>query len=225
VQRLSSGETGRLQTDLVILGSGAGGMTAALTAALYGLQAIVLEHSDHVGGTSARSSGTVWVPDNRYLRAHGVEGDGEQAARYLASLIGERGGPLMWGAFLETAPRMLDDLVSRAGIGFRPYMTAPDYRQDHPGAAKGGRALEPLPFDGRTLGADFARIAWPIPELMLFGGMMITRGEAAQLLRADRSFASRRSARGSSGAICATDCCVTSGGRCSCWVTPWSQGC
>jgi succinate dehydrogenase/fumarate reductase flavoprotein subunit len=165
-------------------------MTAALTASLNGLQAIVLEHSDHIGGTSARSSGTVWVPDNRYLRAHGVEGDGEQAARYLASLIGERGDPLMRQAFLENAPRMLDDLESRAGIGFRPYMTAPDYRQDHPGAAKGGRALEPLPFDGRTLGADFAGIAWPIPELMLFGGMMITRGEAAQLLRADRSFVS-----------------------------------
>jgi 3-oxosteroid 1-dehydrogenase len=66
-------------------------------------------------------------------------------------------------------------------------MTAPDYRQDHPGAAAGGRALEPLPFDGRTLGDDFARIGWPIRELMLFGGMMITRGEAAQLLRADRS--------------------------------------
>jgi succinate dehydrogenase/fumarate reductase flavoprotein subunit len=165
-------------------------MTAALTASLNGLQAIVLEHCDHIGGTSARSSGTVWVPDNRYLRAQGVEGDGEQAAHYLASLIGERGDPLIWRAFLENAPRMLDDLESRAGIEFRPYLTAPDYRQDHPGAAKGGRALEPLPFDGRTLGADFARIAWPIPELMLFGGMMITRGEAAQLLRADRSLAS-----------------------------------
>jgi succinate dehydrogenase/fumarate reductase flavoprotein subunit len=190
VQRPSSGEKDRLQTDLVVLGSGAGGMTAALTASLSGLQAVVLEHSDHIGGTSARSSGTVWVPNNRYLRAHGVEGDGEQAARYLASLIGERGDPFMWRAFLENATRMLDDLESRAGIGFRPYMAAPDYRQDHPGAAKGGRALEPLPFDGRTLGADFARIARPIPELMLFGGMMITRGEAAQLLRADRSLAS-----------------------------------
>jgi succinate dehydrogenase/fumarate reductase flavoprotein subunit len=82
---------------------------------------------------------------------------------------------------------MLRDLESRAGLSFRPYWTAPDYRQDHPGAAKGGRPLEPLPFDGRTLGADFARLAAPIPELTLFNGMMVTRGEAAQLLRADRS--------------------------------------
>jgi 3-oxosteroid 1-dehydrogenase len=82
---------------------------------------------------------------------------------------------------------MLCDLEHRASLAFRPYMTSPDYRQDHPGAAKGGRALEPLPFDGRALGADFTRLAWPIPELMLLGGLMVTRGEAIELMRADRS--------------------------------------
>jgi 3-oxosteroid 1-dehydrogenase len=114
-------------------------------------------------------------------------GDREAASRYLASLVGDRGDAAMWRAFIDGAPAMLRDLEQRAGLAFRPYMTAPDYRQDHPGAAKGGRALEPLPFDGRTLGADFASLAWPLPELMLLGGMMVTRGEAAQLLRAHRS--------------------------------------
>ncbi len=185
--RAISGNT-PVETDLLILGSGVGGLTAALTASLNGLHVIVLEHSDRIGGTSARSFGTIWVPDNHYLRAHGMTEDGQAAARYLASLVSERGDPAMRQAFLESAPRMLADLESRAGIGFRPYMTAPDYRQDHSGAAKGGRALEPPPFDGRTLGGDFARLGWPIRELMLFGGMMITRGEAAQLLHADRSF-------------------------------------
>jgi succinate dehydrogenase/fumarate reductase flavoprotein subunit len=175
------------EADLVVLGSGVGGLTAALAAALEGLRAVVVEHSDCIGGTSARSSGTVWVPGNHYLAAHGVVGDGEDAARYLASLVGNHGDPAMWHAFLDSAPPMLLDLEQRAGIAFRPYLTAPDYRQDHPGAARGGRALEPLPFDGRSLGADFARLAWPIPELMLLGGMMVTRGEAAQLVRADRS--------------------------------------
>src|SRR5262249_59888080 len=126
------------------------------------------------------------VPGNHYLDAHGVAGDGASAARYLASLVGKRGEPAMWRAFLAGAPSMLRDLERRAGIVFRPYMTAPDYRQDHPGAAKGGRALEPLPFDGRALGADFTRVAWPIRELVLFGGMMITRGAAAQLLHGAR---------------------------------------
>lgn len=187
VQDASISAEVRLEADVVVLGSGVGGLTTALTASLDGLRVVVLEHSDTIGGTSARSSGTVWVPGSHHLEAQGISGDSEDAARYLGSLVGERGDPSMWRAFLDHAPRMLRDLESRAGLGFRPYMTAPDYRQDHPGAAEGGRPLEPLPFDGRTLGADFARLASPIPELMLFGGLMITRGEAAQLLRADRS--------------------------------------
>ena len=175
------------EVDLVVLGSGAGGLTAALTAALAGLRVVVVEHAPVIGGTTARSSGTVWIPDNSYLRAEGVTGDRARAESYLAALVGNRGAPAIWQAFLDKGPAMLAELGAEAGIGFRPYMTAPDYRQDHPGAAPGGRALEPLAFDGRTLGDDFARLARPLPELMLFGGMMITRGEALELLRADRS--------------------------------------
>lgn len=175
------------EVDLLVLGSGAGGLTAALTASLAGLSTLVVEHAPVVGGTSARSSGTVWIPDNPYLRAAGVTDDRAAAEEYLAALVRNRGAPEMWRAFLDQGPAMLADLGARAGIAFRPYMTAPDYRQDQPGAAPGGRALEPLPFDGRSLGADFARLAWPLPELMLFGGMMITRGEARQLLNAGRS--------------------------------------
>lgn len=173
--------------DIVVLGSGAAGLAAALTASLAGLRAMVVEHCAEIGGTSARSSGTVWVPGNHYLPTSAVDGDRKQAARYLAALIGNRGERAIWEAFLENAPCMTRDLADHAGIVFRPYTTAPDYRQDCPGAAAGGRPLEPLPFDGRRLGSEFARVAWPLPELMLFGGMMITRGEALELLRADRS--------------------------------------
>ena len=183
----SHGSDGTAAFDVVVLGSGVAGLTAALTAALSGLRVLVVEHSDRIGGTSARSSGTVWVPDSHYLRERGVEDDRQAAADYLSALIGNRGEERIWRAFLDAAPRMASDLERRAGIGFRPLMSSPDYRQDCPGAAPGGRALEPLAFDGRQLGPMFARLAWPLPELMLFGGMMVTRAEAAQLLRADRS--------------------------------------
>src|SRR3546814_20484713 len=66
-------------------------------------------------------------------------------------------------------------------------MQAADYSQELEGAATGGRALEPPAFDGRTLGADFARLARPLPEFMLFGGMIVTRSEATLLLRAGRT--------------------------------------
>lgn len=176
-----------LETDVLVLGSGVAGLTAALTAVLAGQRVIVVEHQQVIGGTSARSSGTVWIPDNHYLREHGVLNDRELATRYLSSLVANQGAPEMWQAFLDNGPAMLVELEKSAGIAFRPYMHAADYRQDKDGAAPGGRALEPLAFDGRLLGADFERLGWPIREHMVFGGMMVTRAEALMLLRADRS--------------------------------------
>lgn len=174
--------------DLVVLGSGAAGLTAALTAALAGASALVLEHRGDWGGTSARSSGTVWIPDNRHMRAAGRE-DRRAAEAYLDRLVGDLAPPAMRRAFLDAAPAMEADLAARAALALTPLTGAPDYRQDVPGAAEGWRALAPAAFDGRMLGADFARMAAPLPELMLFGGMMVTRPEAARLVRADRSVA------------------------------------
>ena len=91
-------------------------------------------------------------------------------------------------AFIAAGPEMLEYLEARTDVRFQMYRHHPDYRQELPGAAEGGRPLEPLPFDGRTLGKAFDRVRWPIPELMLFGGMMVTRGEAARLLRIARSW-------------------------------------
>lgn len=173
--------------DLAVLGSGAAGLAAALTGALRGLRVVVLEHAPRVGGTSARSSGTVWVPDSPWLRGMGVQDDRPRAERYLAGLVGDPSPAALWRTFLDAGPEMLAELRDAAGVRFRPFMTAPDYRQDIDGAAPGGRALEPEPFDGRRLGADFARLDPPLPEFMLFGGMMVTRAESAVLLRADRS--------------------------------------
>jgi 3-oxosteroid 1-dehydrogenase len=173
--------------DLVVLGAGVGGLTAALVGALGGLSTLLVEKTDRVGGTSARSSGTVWIPDNPYQHALGVTDDGYAAREYLDALVGGRADPRLREAFLAAGTAMVRFLAERADIGFQPYRSAPDYRQDLPGAALGGRPLEPLPFDGRTLGACFDRVGWPLPELMLFGGMMVTRGEVARLLKIGRS--------------------------------------
>ena len=163
--------------DLVVLGSGASGMTTALVAAAEGASVLVLESTAYVGGTTARSSGTLWIPPR---------GDATVAA-YLDALVGDRADRALREAFLAAGPDMVAALEKHAGFVFRPYPVHPDYRQELPGAASGQRPLEPPEFDGRLLGDEFKRVGWPLPELMLLGGMMITRGEAARLLRAGRS--------------------------------------
>jgi 3-oxosteroid 1-dehydrogenase len=174
--------------ELVVLGAGAGGMTAALVASIEGLRTLLIEKSDQVGGTTAYSSGTVWIPNNGQQRQLGVTDDAAAALEYLDALVGDRVSRELREAFLAAGPGMVDYLARHTDVGFQVYPQLPDYRQDLPGAALGGRPLEPLPFDGRALGRDFDRVRWPIPELMLFGGMMVTRGEAARLLRIGRSW-------------------------------------
>jgi 3-oxosteroid 1-dehydrogenase len=173
--------------DVVVLGSGVAGLTAALIASLRGLRALVIESSARVGGTSALSSGTVWIPDNPFQRAQGTMDDADAARVYLDALVGERADRSLREAFLVAGPRMLEEVAREAGIRFRVLATSPDYRQELPGAGQGGRPLEPEPFDGRLLGDWFERLRAPIRELTLFGGMMVTRAEAARLVRAYRS--------------------------------------
>jgi len=169
--------------DLIVLGGGVGGLTAALVGQLSGLRTLLVEKSARVGGTSARSSGTVWIPDNTYQRREGITGDAETARQYLSALMEGRGSAEMREAFIQGGPEMLAFLEERTDIAFSPFTSAVDYRQDMPGAAQGWRPLEPLPFDGRTLGSRFDEVGLPIPELVLFGGMMVTRAEVAQLLK------------------------------------------
>lgn len=176
--------------DVVVLGAGAGGMTAALVSSLEGRRTLLLEKTEQIGGTTARSSGTVWIPDNPHQRRLDPADDSIPARIYLDALVGDRADRSLREAFIAAGPAMIEYLDARTDVRFQPYVSSPDYRQDLPGAANGGRPLEPLPFDGRTLGEHFRRIAWPLRELMLFGGMMVTRGEAARLLRIATSLAS-----------------------------------
>ncbi len=172
--------------DLLVLGSGAAGLAAGLFAALEGARVLVLEHGPRFGGTSARSSGTLWIPGNHHL-GEAAARDRAEARRYLDGLTGGRVDPALLETFFEEGPALLRELERRCGLVFRTFPLAPDYRQELPGAALRGRALEPPPFDGRRLGPRFENLEPPLPELLLAGGTMVTRAEAGRLLRAHRS--------------------------------------
>jgi succinate dehydrogenase/fumarate reductase flavoprotein subunit len=179
-------ETAEREVDLLIVGAGPAGMTAALVGSLEGLDVLLCEKSAQVGGTGATSAGTLWIPGNRQSRAAGFTDSAEQAERYLEQLVGpdQRG---LRKAYLDTGPLAIDYLEARSDVQFLPCGTHPDYRSNMPGAALAGRAIMPKPFDGRLLGKDFARVRPPIPEFMLFGGMMIGKADIAPLVGRFRS--------------------------------------
>ena len=137
------------EVDLLVLGAGAGGMTAALTAAILGLDVLLIEKAETVGGTTARSAGSVWVPNSRHDKTADTR---EQALRYLQGTVGNRLRSEMADAFLDHAPRMVDFLEDHSEVRFRAYAHHPDYAPGVGGSTTAGRVLEPLPFDARPLG-------------------------------------------------------------------------
>ncbi|WP_349631336.1 FAD-dependent oxidoreductase [Bradyrhizobium sp. AUGA SZCCT0222] len=176
------------EIDLLVIGAGAAGMTAALVGALEGLKVIICEKSGMVGGTTATSAGTVWIPGSRQSEAAGVPDSIEAARTYLAAILGDDANDARLAAFLATGPAMLDYLQQRTSVAFAPPPVHPDYHAQ-PGAALGGRALGVMPFDGRKLGDDFARVRPPRREFMVLGGMMVGKTDIPSLLHPFRSWA------------------------------------
>jgi succinate dehydrogenase/fumarate reductase flavoprotein subunit len=179
------------EVDLLVLGAGAGGMTAALTAAFLGLDVLLVEKADTVGGTTARSAGSVWVPNSRHSKTADSR---EQALRYLHGTVGNRLRSEMADAFLDHAPRMVDFLEGHSEVRFRAYAHHPDYAPGVSGSTTAGRVLEPVPFDARTLGEQFVMLRPPLPEFTVLGGMMVDRTDIGHLLGATRSLHSLRHA-------------------------------
>jgi succinate dehydrogenase/fumarate reductase flavoprotein subunit len=182
--------TSERHIDLLVLGSGAAGMTAALTAAVLGLDVQLVEKTEVVGGTSARSAGSVWVPNSR----HSPRGSDspENAWRYLRAVLGNGLDETKVRAFLAAAPEMVAFLEDNTAVALRAYAHHPDYRATLEGATLSGRVLEPVPFDASVLGSDFTKVRPPLPEFTLLGGMMVDRTDIGHLLNARQSLASLR---------------------------------
>ena len=135
--------------DVVVVGSGAGALTAAATAARAGKSVIVLEKSALLGGTSAVSGGMLWVADNHHARDAGITDSKEAAAKYVRAVARGRGREELLDAALEYGDQMLRFIEEECGVRFIFLNNFPDYRQDLPGAVEGGRTVEPELFNSR----------------------------------------------------------------------------
>jgi 3-oxosteroid 1-dehydrogenase len=147
--------------DFVVVGSGAAGMTAALTAALRGLRTVVLEKTEYFGGSTARSGGGVWIPGNAVLRRCGVTDTPDQASRYLAHVAGEDTPAALRAAFLEHGPAMLDLVLANTPVDFTWVPNYADYYPEAPGGRVGGRSVEPKLLNAGVLGAEVASLRPP----------------------------------------------------------------
>lgn len=145
--------------DVVVLGTGASGLTAALAAADGGASVGLFEKADRVGGTTALSGGIVWLPDNALAAEAGVADSRDQALAYLGSLSNGSMRTEMVDAFVDQVAPTLDWLRHETPLRLRLVPRYPDYHPEHPGGLPGGgRSLEPELFDTRGLGAWRDRI-------------------------------------------------------------------
>lgn len=172
--------------DVIVVGAGAAGMTAACVAAREGCRTLLVEQAQWVGGTTAISGGMVWIPANHKALAAGRPDDLDAARTYLRHVV-PHADPALVGAYLEHGDEAIRYLESHTKLQLQPVVAYPDYYPDLPSATLGGRVLEPVPFDGASLGRDFALLRAPLPEFLLFGGMMVSRQDIPHLRRFARS--------------------------------------
>jgi len=176
--------------DVIVIGAGAGGMTAAAVAASEGLRVLVIEKTAFVGGTTAWSGGMVWIPVNGKMKQAGLADSPSDAANYLAATVPETENADLREAFLARGPEAVDYLEAHTEVRLQPVRTYPDYFPQMPGSTAGGRVLEPVTFDGARLGSNFRRLRPPLPEFTVFGGMMVNRLDIPHLRKVGRSLRS-----------------------------------
>jgi len=176
--------------DVVVVGAGGAGMATALFAALDGAKVLLVEHTQYVGGTTAWSAGTTWVPGTHHAPKVNPNDTLQAARTYLDAAIGDYAAPAMRQAFLDNGAAAVKRIEERTDVQYRPCPKHPDYISDLPGSTLNGRALEPVPFDGRLLGDLFGLIRPPIPEFTVLGGMMVDRTDINHLLGMTGSLAS-----------------------------------
>ncbi|MDB5850711.1 MAG: FAD-binding dehydrogenase [Rhodoferax sp.] len=145
-----------------------------------------------MGGSTATSGGVTWIPANGQATALGHPDTPEQAMLYLAQTVGTATPAALQERFARSAARMQDYLARHGLLQLAARAHAPDYYPDLPGATLGGRAMDPVVFDGRLLGPHFSQLRDPLRPFMVLGGMMVNTADAKHLLAVTRSFASWR---------------------------------
>ena len=132
--------------DVVVVGSGAPGLTAALSAVRAGAAVAVLEKADYLGGTSAVSGGMIWIPQNRCMTELGIADSRDDALDYLGAVCDHRTPLAVLETLVDRGTEMQAFVEAESDLRFETLENFPDYHPEWPGAHAGGRSLEPSPY-------------------------------------------------------------------------------
>ncbi|MGH8385760.1 MAG: FAD-dependent oxidoreductase [Pseudomonas sp.] len=176
-----------IDCDVLIVGSGAAGLSAAVTAAWHGLKVIVVEKDPVFGGATAWSGGWAWVPRNPLAQRAGIVEDIEQPRTYLKHELGEQYDPAMIDAFLEAAPRMVAFFEQHTSLQFADGNAIADIHGDTPGAGTGGRSVIAAPYDARKVGKLLKRLRKTMRETSFMGMPIMAGADLTAFLNLTRS--------------------------------------
>lgn len=177
----------RLECDLLVIGSGASGLAAAVTAAAQGLKVIVVEKHATFGGATAWSGGWLWVPGNPLAKRAGIHEDPQQPRTYLKHELGDRYNAERVDAFLDNAPRMVAFFEQNTALKWVDGNGIPDVHGNVPGAATQGHQVIAAPYDAREMGPLIKRMRKTMRETSFLGMPFMAGPDLAAFLSMSRS--------------------------------------
>lgn len=182
--------TQNFECDLIVVGSGAAGLSCAITAKKRGLDVVVLEKEPVFGGTTALSGGVLWIPLNHHGRTQNAADTVEAVRTYMMQETGSYFDEAAVQAFVENGPKMVEFFERETAMKFIPTLY-PDYHPDVPGGVDIGRSILAEPYDIRGLGKDMPRLKLPL-RTITFIGMMFNSSNAdlKHFFRATKSLTS-----------------------------------
>jgi succinate dehydrogenase/fumarate reductase flavoprotein subunit len=183
-------KSNELHCDVLIVGSGAGGLSAAVTAAHRGLKVIVLEKEAQFGGTTAWSGGKMWIPRNFLAIKSGFDEPLSEARKYVAHELGEFFDADKTDAYLATAPKMLAFFQEHTSLKFIEGPQLPDIHNETPGAVSSGRTVGIATFDGAQLGPQLQILKPPLVETTVWGMGIAEGDDATHFYKAHKSLTS-----------------------------------